>query len=231
MLSIAVEEDELSWDLHLPTLLLAYWTSIHETTGATPFELMFGREPRVPEDVMFPIPDSSLTSSNHGPKKYAETLRSHLAKAYERVQLYSKRKQQHQKLFYVRGFPYQMGDLVLLHDPVVKRGCSRKFHRPWKGPFKVVKILSPTVYHVQDCKHSRKRKVVHFNRLKPAHYDNIPAPTLPSTSTDSSDVTQSASESSDDLGDDSDYIVYFPIQEEPFPQQHWAKSINFHNYT
>ena len=209
MLNIVVEEDELSWDLYLPTLLLAYRTSTHETTGVTPFELMFGHELRVPEDVMFPIPDSSLTSSNHGPKKYAETLWSHLAKAYERVQLYAKRKQQHQKLFYdkdVRGFPYQVGDLMLLHDPVVKR---EKFHRPWKGPFKVVKILSPTVYHVQDCKHSRKRKVVHFNRLKPAHYDNIPAPTLPSTSTDSSDVTQSASESSDDLGNNSYYIVIF----------------------
>ena len=30
-LSIAVEDDELSWDLLLPTILLAYQTSIHET--------------------------------------------------------------------------------------------------------------------------------------------------------------------------------------------------------
>ena len=33
MLSIAVMDDEHRWDLHLPTILLAYRTSIHETTG------------------------------------------------------------------------------------------------------------------------------------------------------------------------------------------------------
>ena len=35
MLSIVVMDDEHSWDLHLPTLLLAYLTSVHDTTGAT----------------------------------------------------------------------------------------------------------------------------------------------------------------------------------------------------
>ena len=42
MLSTAVVDDEHGWDLKLPTLLLAYCTSIQDTTGATPFELMFG---------------------------------------------------------------------------------------------------------------------------------------------------------------------------------------------
>ena len=93
---------------------------------------MFGREPRIPEDVMFPNPDCSLTSANSSPKKYADMLRARLLKAYERVQSYSKKKQQHQKQYYdrdVRGSPYQVGDIVSLHDPVVKGDHSRKFHR------------------------------------------------------------------------------------------------------
>ena len=102
MLSIAVEDDELSWDLRLPTILLAYRTSIHETTGVTPFELMFGREPRIPEDVMFPNPDISLTRANLCPKKYVDVLRARMSKAYERVRSYSKKKQQHQKQYYDR---------------------------------------------------------------------------------------------------------------------------------
>ena len=42
MLSKVVSDDELSWDLHLPTLMLAYCTCQHETTGATPFSLVYG---------------------------------------------------------------------------------------------------------------------------------------------------------------------------------------------
>ena len=51
MLSMAVSDNDRGWDLQLSTLLLAYWTSRHETTGTTLFFLMFGRDPRLPKDV------------------------------------------------------------------------------------------------------------------------------------------------------------------------------------
>eukprot|EP00731_Ephydatia_muelleri_P004961 Em0002g1137a len=50
----------------------------------------------------------------------------------------------------------------------VRRGFSKKLHRPWQGPFKVVKVLGPSIYRIVDCANPRRRKVVHFNRLKPA---------------------------------------------------------------
>ena len=122
----------------------------------------------------------------------------------------------------VRGSSYQVGDIVSLHDPVVKRGCLKKLHGPWKGHFKVVKILSPTVYCIQDCKSSRKRKVMHFNHLKPAHCgNNAPASALLSSenTTNSSETTMSTSPENDFDGDDPDYIVYLPSRKEPPLQQ------------
>ena len=59
MLSIAVGEDEMSWDLQLPLLLLAYRTSVHDTTGTSPFELM---KVRLPEDIMFALPATIETA-------------------------------------------------------------------------------------------------------------------------------------------------------------------------
>eukprot|EP00731_Ephydatia_muelleri_P010425 Em0005g1011a len=50
----------------------------------------------------------------------------------------------------------------------VRTGFSKKLHRPWQGPFKVVKVLGPSIYRIVDCTNPRRRKVVHFNRLKPA---------------------------------------------------------------
>ena len=53
MLSISVQDKERDWDLHLPSVMLAYRTSVHETTEETPFQLMFGREVCLPIDVMY----------------------------------------------------------------------------------------------------------------------------------------------------------------------------------
>ena len=89
-LSMAVREDEQGWDLLLSTLLLAYRTSHHATTGSTPFELIFGRDPRLPEDVLFSIPGAVEDTS-----QYAEVLKNRMQ--YMEIQ------QQKQKEYYDKG--------------------------------------------------------------------------------------------------------------------------------
>ena len=42
--------------------MLAYRTSVQKTTDTTPFKLMLGREPRLPEGIMFGIPADEYTS-------------------------------------------------------------------------------------------------------------------------------------------------------------------------
>jgi hypothetical protein len=44
------------WDERLPIFLLAYRASTHETTGVTPANMVFGRELRLPCDLMFGAP-------------------------------------------------------------------------------------------------------------------------------------------------------------------------------
>ena len=56
MLKMASIEEERDWDLKLPCLMMAYHASVHETTKATPFSLIFGREVQLPIDVMFGKP-------------------------------------------------------------------------------------------------------------------------------------------------------------------------------
>eukprot|EP00731_Ephydatia_muelleri_P021935 Em0014g526a len=57
---------------------------------------------------------------------------------------------------------------VFLHNPAVGRGFSKKFHKPWQGPFKFVDMQGPYVYRIADCANPKRQKVMHFNRLKPA---------------------------------------------------------------
>ena len=153
--------------------MLAYRTSVHETTGETPFHLMFGREVRLPIDVMYGTP------TGHPPpsiSQYAQTLRNRLESAYSHVRSRTKLMQRWQKDAY-----YQVGDLVWLHCPASPRGRSRKFHRPWQGPFEVVKLINDVVYRIRCCSSPRRRLVVHFNRLKP--YAGQPSPVLPPITT------------------------------------------------
>ena len=57
MIAKLVGENQRDWDERLPAVAFAYRTSEQQTTGFTPYFLMFGREPRAPADlVLEPLP-------------------------------------------------------------------------------------------------------------------------------------------------------------------------------
>ena len=58
----------------------------------------------------------------------------------------------------------------------MKQDRSRKFYRPWTGPFKIMRKFSELNYEIIDLKD--KKKVVHINRLKS---DNNPELWKPKT--------------------------------------------------
>ena len=83
MLSIAAREGEHNWDLKLPTLLFAYRTSVHETTGETPSLLMLGREARLPVDIMLNLTPNKADEPRGN--AYTQNLKENISQAYDRV--------------------------------------------------------------------------------------------------------------------------------------------------
>lgn len=121
---MVVQQDEDKWYLLSPSLLLAYRTSVHEPTVVTPFSLMFGRDPHLPEDIMHGISPEAYAS----PERYSQTLVGRMRSAYQLVQEKAKRKQNQQKEVYektIKGHPYQVDDIVFRYSSVVPKGCSR----------------------------------------------------------------------------------------------------------
>ena len=58
-LSKVVDENQTDWDQRIPPLFpMAYRSSGHDTTGMTPAKLVFGREIRLPGDLMFGSPET-----------------------------------------------------------------------------------------------------------------------------------------------------------------------------
>ncbi|XP_049331323.1 retrovirus-related Pol polyprotein from transposon opus [Astyanax mexicanus] len=48
-------EQKRRWPKYLPQLLFAYNTTVHQTTAHSPYELMFGRQPRLPVDSLLGV--------------------------------------------------------------------------------------------------------------------------------------------------------------------------------
>ena len=167
MLAKAVTDRPFEWEQHLRRLCFAYNSSTHPTTGYAPFTLMFGRQARVPMDVAL---GTSLPPSAHSVSQYASDLRQSLDVSYVHVRQQMGHELGKQKMHHdakIQGQPFNTGDLVWLHNPTVPRGKSKKLHRPWTGPFRVVKRLGEAVYRLQHVHGHRRRPVVHYNRLKP----------------------------------------------------------------
>ena len=135
------------WDLYIWKVCLAYNSSTHSSTGFRTFFLMFGREVKLPIDLMYgsnPIEQATLP-------EYVQKLKDGLENAYCLVRERCEAEHKRQKSIYdekVHGKPFNCGDLVWLYPPAVPRGKSRKFHHPWKGPFKViVRVVECTYKH------------------------------------------------------------------------------------
>ena len=166
MLAATVQEHPGDWDKKLRLMCMAFNTSVHQSTGFSPFFLLFGRQARLPVDLAYgSAPMEEMTT-----QEYVRNLQQ-TEKAYSTVRNHAGAALEQQKELYdrkVHGDEYQVGDLVWLHNPLIPKGAKRKLHCPWTGPFKVVKKLSTVVYRIQDTQpNKRKRLVVHFDRLKP----------------------------------------------------------------
>ena len=131
----------------LPLLILAYHSSVQESTQFTPYQLMFGREVQLPIELML---DRRPTSGEtHG--NYITHLHERVEAVYGVVHEDLRHAAPHQKQCYDRkitGGRYKVGNTVWLYfySPAVSKRRAPKFHRPRKGPYQVVKVLSDVTY-------------------------------------------------------------------------------------
>ena len=96
MLASTVKDNPFEWESHLRKVCLAYNTSVHATTGHTPFFLMFGRQARLPVDLVFKTDKTPSTSAS----EYAVQLKQTMERAYDTVRQTTSARQQLQKQLY-----------------------------------------------------------------------------------------------------------------------------------
>ena len=65
MLAKCIVEDQTNWYVKLPYVLMAYRSSVHESTGFTPHYLVSGDEVSLPLDLMYRPPPSTTPIDVH----------------------------------------------------------------------------------------------------------------------------------------------------------------------
>ena len=80
-LATLVQDHQKDWDLHLPLPLMSHRSAVHETTKLTPAMLMFGRELRVPLDLLLGRPHADIEELSY--LEYAEKLRASIATVHD----------------------------------------------------------------------------------------------------------------------------------------------------
>ena len=177
MLGTLEESQKLDWKSHVSTMTHAYNAAVHDSTGFSPFFLMFGRHPRLAIDAFLGIPQDRETTRSQ--EDYVDRLKQRLDAAYLIASEESARNATRQKGYYdarVRHSNLEVGDRVL----VEKKGHKgkHKIGDIWEHcPYVVTGKPAPDIplYDVvKENARNSKTRTLHRNMLLP--FTGLPCP-------------------------------------------------------
>ncbi|RWR98801.1 pol polyprotein-like protein, partial [Dinothrombium tinctorium] len=139
--------DDDDWDLYVPSAKYAYNTKVSETTGFSPFELIYNRLPYNQLDIENE-PEIHLHENPFG-EKAKQRWKKQLQSAKERMQKRQMNSMQRfnenhrQQIFLIR-------DAVKLRNRHIDIERSSKLQSVYEGPYLVIKRNTNSVYTIQS---------------------------------------------------------------------------------
>jgi hypothetical protein len=161
------EKSPKQWDRYLDAALFAYREVPQESTGFSPFELLYGRIVRGPMQVLKELwtkenVEETVKTSYQYVVDLREKLETGIALAHENLsKAHDRYKRDYDKKAKVRRF--KVGDFVLVLLPT----DSNKLLMQWQGPFRVEAIVGKNDYKVNI---RGREKMYHINLLKKYFY-------------------------------------------------------------
>jgi len=167
-------DKEKEWDEYIDAVLLAYRTMKHEATGFTPFQLLYGRQAKLPVDL-------KITTYQKTPVNYDEALtrrayeiinrmNNEQIKARENIE---KGQEQQKSRHKEKSTKLKIGDKVLVHRTNLQTNFSAKLEEKWIGPYYIHDVLPRNVYKLRNLDGKLVKNVIHGNRLKLFHEQNL----------------------------------------------------------
>ena len=163
MLKCYSDETAKDWDKNIPYVLFAYREAKHETTGFSPFEMLYGRHVRGPLSIV------KEEWEDLKPEDVKQSAISYILDARERLKKMTalansreiSQKEKQKKYFDKKTKDRQLKvhDKVLLLLPT----STNNLLAEWRGPYEIIDQVSPVDYTV---KMKKKTKTFHINMIK-----------------------------------------------------------------
>ena len=180
MLAKLIAENQKNWDQKLPVVAFAYRTSVQESTKFTPFFLQYGREARIPADLVYGLPPDLARQTDAS--DFAEEQRAKFSQAYELVRQHlgsAARRRKHDYDLRAKPQQFAIGSKVWVFVPRRRSGRYAKWQCRYQGPFTVVAHPGPVTYIVQKTDRSRPW-TVHVDKMKTCYAEEDSGPTIDS---------------------------------------------------
>ncbi|KAL0152472.1 hypothetical protein M9458_052195 [Cirrhinus mrigala] len=167
MLRRVAAEDRQDWDLMIPYVMFGIREVPQASTGFTPFELPFGRQPRGLLDVareaweQQPAPHRTVVEHVKQMRERIDQImplvRENLSKAEQAQQRHYNRAAQPRE--------FHPGDRVMVLVP----NSNCKFLASWQGPYTVIQKMGPVTYRLRQPGRRQTEQIYHINLLKKWH--------------------------------------------------------------
>lgn len=153
------------WDDRLAAAEISYNSSVHASTGFSPFFLNYGYHPHLPLDVAVSSTNVSNnpTAADRIARLHAsiEDAKSSLLKAQARQTHYANLKR--------RELTFRVGDLVLLsteHLTLKDKDRTKKLMSKYIGPFSIKRVVSDVAYELDLPANMKIHAVFHVSKLR-----------------------------------------------------------------
>ena len=160
-------DNQADWSKHLQAIAMSYRGTATTSVGMAPHEIMFARPFRFAIDWSLMAPDTSEGDlqayvTNIKPKL---DILSFLAQENSRESADRHREKINENASLPR---FKIGDKVLLHNPVTKKGMSEKLTVRYEGPYLITTTDDRLNYHLQHLTTGKTlKRPIHCSRLRP----------------------------------------------------------------
>ena len=139
--SLLLNAEEEDWDLLLPHVMRSIRASPHHSTGETANYMMFGRELRLPDQLIY----GKATERETTREAYALDVQERLQKAHALLRQQQNRIRSED----VEAEPaFKEGDYVMMVNKRLKKGQTAKLAPKYVGPYKIMQVFPNRTYQL-----------------------------------------------------------------------------------